>query len=359
MKRNFYSDNVVGGSPEVVEAVLAACWGDDDPYGGDRITERLRSRFAAVFEKEIDIYPVGTGTAANGISVAATVAPYGALYCSDVAHTYASECGGPEFWSGGGVRVVTVPSRDGKMTSGEVASALESPARRGGAEVPPRAVSVTQATELGTVYALDEMRAIGQAARQRGLYVQMDGARLANAVAHLGCTPAQATWQAGVDILSFGGTKNGALLAEAIVCFEPALMKSLRYRVRRGGHLFSKMRVVSAQLEALLRDDLWLRNARHANAMARRLEGSLSTIPGVRVCHPVEANLVFVQWSGDVLAQLAADGYVFSRRGTLDGQEMTRIVCSFDTPIEAVDALAATVKRHAVSSGRQEERHLC
>jgi len=349
-KKNFYSDNVSGAAPEILEAVVAANAGDTAPYGADAITEGLGARFSALFEQEVEVYPVGTGTAANGLCASVIAAPYGSIYLSTAAHLHGSECGGPEFWSGGNARTIPVPSADGKMVAADLARLIDEAAARPATEVPPRAVSITQGTEASTVYALAEVRAIAEVARQRRMWLHMDGARLANAVARLGCTPAEVTWKAGVDVLSFGATKNGALTAEAVVFFDGELAQSMRYRRRRGGHLFSKMRFLSVQLEAYIENDLWLRNARHANAMAQRVREGLAAIPGVRFPAPTEINLVLVKLPSPVWDGLLAEGYSFSRRGA-PSEGIVRICCAFDTTAEAVDALVAAARRHAGAPG--------
>jgi threonine aldolase len=264
---------------------------------------------------------------------------------SDSAHVHDNECGGAEFWSGGNARTIRVPGSDGKMSAAELARMVDEALARP-AEVPPRAVSITQGTEASTVYTLAEVRAIVEVARARRLRVHMDGARLANAVARLGCTPAEATWKAGVDILSFGATKNGALAADAVVFFNRELAESMRYRRRRGGHLFSKMRFLSVQLEASIANDLWLRNARHANLMARRVRDGLAAIPGARFRGPTEINFVLVALPQPIWDGLVAEGYSFSRRGA-PGEGIIRIVCAFGTTEEDVDELVATAKRYA------------
>jgi threonine aldolase len=345
-KKNFYSDNVSGAAPEILQALVAANAGDTAPYGADPGTERLQARFAELFETDVEVYPVGTGTAANGLCASIIAAPYGAIYLSEAAHLHGSECGGPEFWSGGNARSVPVPGTDGKIAVTELARMVDEALARPATEVPPRAVSITQGTEASTVYTLAEVRTIAEAARTRHLLLHMDGARLGNAIAHLGCTPAEATWKAGVDILSFGATKDGALAAEAVVVFTRELARTMRYRRRRGGHLFSKMRFFSVQLEAFVADDLWLRNARHANAMARRVRAGLATIPGVRFRSPTEMNLVLVTLPQPVWDGLVAEGYSFSRRGA-PSENIIRIACAFDTTEESVDALVAAAHRHA------------
>ena len=354
MKKNFYSDNVSGASPEILQALVAANEGDTAPYGGDAHTERLQTRFAEVFEAAVEVYPVGTGSAANGLAAAIVAQPYGAVCTSDCAHLHGSECAGAEFWSGGNVRTVPLRTVDGKFSAGDLAAYLDAAATRSAYDVPPRAVSITQGTEAGTVYPLREVRAIAELAKARGLHVHLDGARLANALVRLGCSPAELTWKAGVDVLSFGATKNGALSAEAVVFFDRKLAETMRYRRRRGGHLFSKMRALSVQLLAYVQDDLWLRNARHANAMAARIREGLASIPGVRFPHPTEINFVLVALPKPVWEGLVADGYSFSRRGRPD-EGIIRIACAFDTPADSVEALIEGAHRHAAAmrEGRQ------
>ncbi len=346
LKKNFYSDNVSGAAPEILAALVAANAGDTAPYGADPITEGLQAKFTELFETELEVYPVGTGTAANGLCASIVAAPYGAIYLSDAGHLHGSECGGPEFWSGGNARTIPVPSVHGKIGSADLGRMVDEANARPATEVPPRAVSLTQGTEWSTAYRLDEVRSIAETARARRLWVHMDGARLANAIAHLGCTPAEATWKAGVDILSFGATKNGTLTAEAVVFFNRDLAQTVRYRRRRSGHLFSKMRFLSVQLEAVIANDLWLRNARHANAMARRVRHGLADIPGVQFPAPTDLNLVLVKLPQLVWDGLVADGYSFSRRGA-PSEGIVRIACAFDTTEEAVDALVAAARRHA------------
>jgi threonine aldolase len=345
VKQNFYSDNVSGVAPEILRAIVEANAGDTAPYGGDPWSTRLERRMAEVFETEVEVYPVGTGTVANGLAAAALTAPYGAIYCADISHLHASECGGAEFWSGGNARSVPLPTRDGKIGAATLAEAIEA-GRLRAADVPPRAVSLTQGTEAGTVYSVREVQELAEVARAHRLHVHMDGARFANAVARLGCTPAELTWKAGVDVLSFGATKNGALCAEAVVVFNRALAETMRYRRRRAGHLFSKMRFLSAQLLAFLEDGLWLRHARHANAMAARIREGLGDIPGIRFPHPTEINFVLAALPQPVWDGLVAEGYSFSRRGTPQ-EGIVRIACAWDTSVDAVDALIQAAHRHA------------
>jgi threonine aldolase len=357
VKKNFYSDNVSGAAPEILQAIVDSNADDTAPYGADQYTQRLERRMAEFFETEVEVYPVGTGTVANGLCAAILCAPYGAVYCAEISHLHASECGGTEFWSGGSARSVPLPTVDGKISVATLVETIESGTLRA-ADPPGRALSLTQGTEAGTVYTLREVRELAGAARAKGLLVHMDGARFANAVARLSCTPAELTWKAGVDVLSFGATKNGALCAEAVVFFNRALAETMRYRRRRAGHHFSKMRLMSAQWLAFLQDDLWLRSARHANAMAARVRQGLADIPGIRFPHPTEINFVLAALPQPVWDGLVADGYSFSRRGApRDG--VVRIACAWDTSPEAVDALVDAAHRHAglVPAGAGAGRH--
>jgi threonine aldolase len=345
VKKNFYSDNVSGAAPEILRAIVESNADDSVPYGGDQYTQELERRMAELFETEVAVYPVGTGTVANGLCAAIVCAPYGSIYCAEISHLHASECGGTEFWSGGNARSVPLPTVDGRIPVSTLVEAIESGALRT-ADPPPRAISLTQGTEAGTVYSVREVRELAAAARAKNLLVHMDGARFANAVARLGCTPAELTWKAGVDLLSFGATKNGTLCAEAVVFFNRGLADSMWYRRRRAGHLFSKMRFLSAQMVAFLENDFWLRAGRHANEMASRLRQGLADIPGIRFPHPTEINFVLTALPKPVWDGLVAEGFSFSRRGApRDG--IVRIACSWDTPREAVDALIEAAHRHA------------
>src|SRR5579872_3834132 len=265
---NFASDNAYGALPEVWAAIQAADRGAALAYGNDALTKDLTARFAALFERDVAAFPVFTGTAANALSLACLTPPFGAVLCHRDSHIMTSECGAPEFYSG--AKLIGLDGADGKLTPEGIADALEG--LDGSVHsVQPRVVSVSQASELGTVYSRAEIAAISELVHARGLKLHMDGARFANAMAHLGGSPAEATWKCGVDALSFGATKAGALAAEAVVFFDPALAGEFEYRRKRGGHLASKMRFVSAQLEAMLEKNLWLASAARANMLAARL----------------------------------------------------------------------------------------
>lgn len=331
---NFASDNAYGVLPQIWPALEAADKGAALAYGNDGLTKALTARFSALFEREVAVFPVYTGTAANALALACLTPPFGAVLCHQDSHIMTSECGAPEFYSG--AKLVGIPGENGKLAPEGIAQAL-SGLDGSVHSVQPRAVSVSQASELGTVYSRAELAAIADLTHGRGMKLHMDGARFANAVAHLGCTPAEATWKSGVDVLSFGATKAGALAAEAVVFFDPALAVEFEYRRKRGGHLASKMRFVSAQLEAMLKDDLWLQSGKRANALAARLAGALEKIPGLRIAYPVETNMVFVRMPEKTAARLRAGGAEFHDWfAPKDGEVVSRIALSFATPDEDV-----------------------
>ncbi|SNS39737.1 MULTISPECIES: low specificity L-threonine aldolase [unclassified Azospirillum] len=336
---NFMSDNVAGAAPEIMAALLQANGGTAPSYGADAITKRLEQRFADLFGRAVAVFPVATGTAANALALAQFTPAWGAIYCHAEAHIQADECGAPEMFSGG-AKLVPLPGPHGKLSPDTLAAALDRAPKGFVHAVQPAALSLTQATEAGTVYCPDEVAALAEIAHRHGLSVHMDGARFANAVAHLGCDPAEVTWRAGVDALSFGATKNGALGAEAVIFFDPAKAADFAYRRKRSAHLFSKMRFLSAQLDAYLADGLWLRLAAHANAMAARLAQGLAALPGVTLAHPVEANEIFAALPEAMITHLQTHGAGFYR---WDGQ-VVRLVTAWNTPAADVEhflALAA------------------
>ncbi len=338
---NFCSDNVCGAAPEIIEALGRAFDGSAMPYGADDWTTRVEARLQEVFETDCRVFPVATGTAANALSLSVLSPPYGAVYCYEEAHVNVDECGAPEFYSGG-AKLVALAGTDAKLAPETLRAAIQGVGDQH--HMQPAAVSLSQASELGTVYRPAEVAAIAEVARAHGLGLHMDGARFANALAHLGCSPAEATWKAGVDALSFGATKNGALAAEAVVLFRPELAEELVYRRKRGGHLFSKMRFLSAQLEAYLADGLWLRLAAHANALAARLSEGLAAIPGTEILHPVEANEIFCRLPEAVIAGLLDEGFAFYRWGPEEAHGV-RLVCGFERTAQEVDAFLAAARR--------------
>ena len=352
---NFSSDNSFGVADEIMAAVGAANFGAAPSYGGDEWTARVQQRLTEIFECDIEILLVPSGTAANALAVATLTPAHGAVFCHDESHIHLEECGAVEFYSNG-ARLVPVGGFGGRMTPESLEAALgQYPGLRH--DLIPSALSLTQSTECGTNYRPEDITALCELARSADLSVHMDGARFSNAVASLGVTPADITWRAGVDILSLGATKNGAIAAEAIVVFNSNLGRDLVYRRKRGGLLLSKMRFIAAQLEAWLNDDLWLRLAGHANQMAAKLADGLRPLPGISLPWPVQANEVFVIMPQSLADALLARGAVFhdwTTRGLEGSNHMPagdecfiRMVTSFKTTEKDVDAMVSAARELA------------
>jgi threonine aldolase len=339
---NFESDYIGGACPEIMAALLAANEEESPSYGDDATTQALQGKFAEIFETEVRVFPVISGTAANALAISTFVPPYGSVYCHAQCHLTRHEAGAPEFFTGG-AKLALVDGPDGKIAAAALESALAASGQGDVHCVQPAALSLSQLTEAGTVYTVDEVAALAALARDCGLTVHMDGARFANAVVRLGCTPADVTWRAGIDMLSFGATKNGALGADAVVFFKPELADTFELRRKRGGHLIAKMRFVSVQLDAYLEGGLWLHNARHANAMAERLVAGLGSIDGVSFAHPTHGSQVFAAVPEALATGLEAEGFRFHRwAGGPDA--VIRLVLAHDTPVEKVDALIAAAR---------------
>ncbi len=342
---NFASDNTTGAHPKIIAALVAAADGRAMPYGGDAITQRVEARLAEIFEHECAVFLVGTGTAANALALACVAPPYGAVLCHPEGHVNTDECGAPEFYTAG-AKLVAIAGTHGKIAAADIDRHVALAGIGSIHHVQPTAVSLSQATEAGTLYRVDELGAIGEICRKHGLALHMDGARFGNAVVGANRTPADQTWRAGIDVLSFGATKNGAMAAEAIVFFDAAKAASLGFRRKRAGQLWSKHRFLAAQMEAYLADDLWLANARHANAMATRLAEGLKPVPGASFRDPVEANEIFVRLPETVLQGLERDGFVFYRWPGADTR-LIRLVTAYDTLAADVDAFIASARRDA------------
>src|SRR6516225_9849006 len=338
---DFRSDNTGRAAPEILEALIRANRGTALGYGGDDWTAALQRRFSDLFEAPVRVFPVATGTAANALALASFGPSWGIVYCSEAAHINTAEANAAGFF-GGGLKLVAVGGDHGRINADRLAEALAgiSPGQLHRGQ--PSAVSLTQATDLGAVYTLDEIRAVAEIARRRGLRLHMDGARFANAAARLGCSPADATWRSGIDIMSFGATKNGGALCDAIVVFSPDLADGLAVQLRRAGQVWSKMRFASAQLIAYIENGLWLDMARASNRAAARIMAGLRDIPAVRLLAPVEANEIFLELSSATMDALEADGFQFYRRS----KSLARFVCRFDTNEAEADALVAALRRH-------------
>ena len=333
---NFCSDNVSGVSEEIFKALVRANNGDSMPYGDDQLTERLRKQFNDIFEAEVAVYPVATGTAANALSLATIAPPHGAIFCHEESHVWDDECGAPEFYSGS--KLVPLPGGQAKLTSTILEEALGRFEVGSVHHVQPAAVTLTQATESGTIYSTDDIWSIAELCHSRGLKLHMDGARFANALVTMGCSPADASWRLGLDVLSFGATKNGAMAAEAVVFFDKAVAADFEFRRKRAGQLWSKMRFLSVQLEAYLDDDLWLRNARNANVMATRLAVAFGDLPGAKILHPTQANELFVILPQEVREGLLNQGFRFYQ-WMAGGPNCIRLVTAFNTTEQEVEVL--------------------
>jgi threonine aldolase len=341
---NFCSDNATGASPEVIQSLIQANEGHAMPYGNDALTKRVEDRIRDVFETDAAVYLVATGTAANALSLAAMTQPWGAVFCHPKSHIHVDECGAPEFFTAG-AKLISLDDVNGKITSDGLAMAEAHIMGDDVHHVQPSAISISQASEAGTVYPAHMVREIADWAHARDVSVHMDGARFANAVVSLGCTPAEITWKAGVDILSFGGSKNGCMAAEAVVIFNRDLAKNFAFRRKRGGQLFSKMRFISAQFDAYLTDGLWLKNATHANAMAQELVKGLSDIPGAEFQSSTDANEIFVKLPEAVISGLYEDGFQFYRWDEPTAGRVIRLVTAFNTDPAHVDAFLASARK--------------
>ncbi len=335
----FASDNWSGAHPTILDAVMRANDGSAPSYGGDALTKKVERRFSELFERDVAVFFVATGGAANSLALSHLSPPWGMILCHSESHIQMDECGAPELFTGG-AKLLPVEGFAAKLSPETLARALSGFPDRPPHGMPAAAISITQASECGAVYSADEVAAIGAFARKRGLKLHMDGARFANAIAALGCTPAEATWKAGVDVLSFGGAKNGCLFAEAVVFFEPAAAAQFMFRRKRAAQLVSKMRFVSAQFDAYLANDLWLEMARHANAMARALSSGLAAA-GCKIWYPTDANSVFVSFPPGVEDELLSRGakfYPWVTPGDPANGTMRRLICSFATRREDVEA---------------------
>jgi len=338
-RRHFASDNYAGICPEAWAAMAAANASHEVSYGNDTWTQKVSDRLRELFEKDCEVFFVFNGTSANSLSLASLCQSYHSVLCHELAHVETAECGAPEFFANGS-KILLLPGANGKVTPATVEHAVT---RRSDIHYPkPRVLSLTQVTEVGTAYSVVELQALTETARKHGLRVHMDGARFANAVAALNVAPADLTWRVGVDVLCFGGTKNGLAVGEAVVFFDRELAREFDYRCKQGGQLASKMRFLSAPWLGMLKDGAWLRHARHTNAMAARLEAGLRGLPGVQITYPVKSNAVFVKMPPAVERQMHERGWMFYT-GVITGDE-SRLMCSWDTTPEDVDGFVADLR---------------
>jgi threonine aldolase len=342
----FASDNWAGAHKSIAERLLKESTGFAAAYGTSDLDKKVEARFAEVFERDVSVFFVATGTAANSLSLASVQRPGGITFCHSEAHVIEDECGAPEFFSGS-ARLVPVSGESGKIDparlSARIAGFPEDAVHHGRAT----AVTITQATEIGTVYSLPEIGEISTIARKSNLPLHMDGARFANALVALGATPAEMTWKRGVDILSFGGTKNGLLFGEVVVALNPEAAHGLVYLRKMNMQLASKMRFMSAQFIALLEEGLWLRSASHANAMAARLRAGVEGIPGVELSQRTESNGVFAVLPAGVADRLRQSFRFYDWN---EAAREVRWMCSFDTTEEDVDSFIAAIKRELTAA---------
>ncbi len=341
--RSFASDNNAGVHPEILQAIARANHGHAVGYGDDPETAALQKNIERHFGAGAQAFPVFNGTGANVLSIAAVTSSFQAVLCAESAHAYVDECGAPEKFAG--CKLVPLPTTDGKLTEAVLHSAYHGVGDQH--HVQPRMVSITQATETGTIYKPQEVKALARFAHKRDMVLHMDGARIANAAASLGLTLRQATRDLGVDVLSFGATKNGAMAAEAVIFFDRELCRDFLYLRKQGMQLASKMRFISAQLNALLASDLWLRNAEHSNRMARLLEKKLRKVPQLRIVYPVEANGVFAKIPRAAIAKIQQRYFYYVWN---EAESIVRWMCSWDTTEQDVAEFAEFVG-HAVATG--------
>jgi threonine aldolase len=334
--RSFASDNNAGVHPEVVEAIAQVNHGHVVGYGADPYTASAKIKFEEHFGAGIEVFFTFNGTGANVLGLQALARSYHAVLCSDFAHIYSDECGAPEKFTC--CKLIPLPNEAGKITLQSVRHAYHGIGDEH--HVQPKVISITQSTEMGTVYRPEEIRALADFAHQRGMFLHMDGARIANAAAGLDVSLRAITRDAGVDVLSFGGTKNGIMGGEAVVFFNPALAKDFLFIRKQGMQLASKMRFIAAQFEALLTNELWLRSAQHANQMARLLERAVKAIPGVKVMYPVEANGVFAQVPRHALAKIREHYFFYM---WMEEESVARWMCSFDTTEDDIKNFAAAL----------------
>ena len=340
----FASDNSAPVHPKILEGLARANEGYASGYGNDAVTKQAEAMIRDLFEApEAAVYFVSTGTAANALALASHIDPWQGIYCHPVAHIEEDECGAPEFYAGG-AKLVLIDGQNGKMDPAKLRHKVENTGNVGVHNIQRGAVSITNVTEVGTIYSLSEIQALTAIAHEYGLPAHLDGARFTNALVALDCTPAEMTWKSGIDVVSFGGTKNGCMGVEAVIIFDPAKAWEFELRRKRGGHLCSKNRYLAAQMESYLTDDLWLKLAKHANAMGTLLATGLGQIETVKFQHPQQANMLFCGWprSGHKLAQAAGAMYYpwpadHPETGPADEFLTARLVTSWSTTPQDVE----------------------
>jgi threonine aldolase len=355
---NFASDNASGTEPSILEAIVAANAGTAIAYGADSFTQRAEAALSEIFERKVASFLVSTGTAANALALGALTPPWSAVFCHEDAHIHDDECGAPELFTGG-AKLVGIAGEAGKIAPEALRETLARFPRGLVKSVQPGALSLSQASEAGTIYSLDELANLSAIARGAGLAGPLDGARLPNALVALDCSPAQMTWRAGIDALSFGATKNGAMGCEAVVFFNPEQAANFAFQRKRGGHTLSKGRFLGAQMAAYLDNGLWLKLAARANRAAGRLADGLAQIPGLRLAWPAQVNEIFPIGPRALVAALRAQGagfYEWSSQAVApalaprDTEAFLRLVCSFETSEAEIDRFLGIVRSQCASA---------
>lgn len=335
----FASDNVTSACPEIMQAINNANKGHVDSYGHDQWSKNLDKKFSKLFEKDVKVFTAVTGTAANSLALSSITPSYGNIYCHKISHINVDECGAPEFFTGG-AKLITLDGNNGKFSAEELNRNI-----RGSGVVhntQPSTVSITQSCETGVVYQINEINEICKIAHKNGMKVHMDGARFSNAVVSLNKSPAEMTWKCGIDILTFGGTKNGCLDAEAIIFFNSEDVGNFHYLQKRSGQLLSKMRFLSCQLDAYITNDLWLKNAKHSNFMAKQLSDKLSRINSIELAYPTESNEIFIKVPKSIQDHLNKNGYSVTPDEMFDGS--IRFVAAWNTTQEDVNLLISKIE---------------
>jgi threonine aldolase len=345
-RRQFASDNCSGMCPEAVQSMLEANQGFEFSYGDDHWTAKVCDGFRELFETDCEVFFVFNGTAANSLALASLCQSYNSIICADTSHVETDECGAPEFFSNG-AKLLLGKGIQGKLQPESIETIVNS--GRGIHFPKPRAVSVTQSTELGTVYRPAELLELNKVIKRHNLRFHMDGARFANAAAELGATPKEISWQCGVDVLCLGGTKNGLAVGDAVIFFNKSLAKDFAYRCKQAGQLASKMRFLAAPWLGLLKDNTWLKNASHANRCAAVLDGELRKIPEVEILIPRQANAVFVRMPPGIIQALHDKGWHFY---TFIGTDGVRLMCSWDTREESIRELVGEIKSSLAGKGK-------
>ena len=343
MNALFASDNVTSACPEVMDALIAANSGIASSYGDDEWSRILKRKLSEIFETDVEVFLTVSGTASNALALSALAPVYGKIYCHELSHINTDECGAPELFTGG-AKLIPMRSSNGRIIASDLSEII-----RGAGNVhvtQPSVVSITMSCETGTVYQLDEIQAISKVAHEHKMSVHMDGARFANALVSLDVSPAEMTWKSGVDVLTLGGTKNGCLAAEAIVFFKPEMVGNFPYLHKRSGQLLSKMRFISSQLEAYISNDVWISNAKHANAIAKILSEGLSSFSFIELAYPTQSNEVFVHLPRNLIEYLNTAGYTINEE-ELDGKA-ARFVTAWNSELKDVEHLLKNIKNYQI-----------